>query len=144
YENLSHDMQIVNTYRHDPLRHEKISPNLYLGMLENFESAFKNADKIKIPLLMQLAGDDRVVSRPAAERFFDMVASPIKEINIYVLPHFMKDFTMFFRSKRSFKTLLSWKPNWRANGPTLNGLPLNIRRNETRPCKKCPHKQRFS
>lgn len=83
YENLTRDEAVYKTYDRDPLRHDRISLALYLGMIDTFNSALLNASKIKIPMLMQLAGEDKITSRKAAERFFERVGSQRKDLKVY-------------------------------------------------------------
>lgn len=83
YQRLSQDPEILPTYERDILRHDKISPKVYLGMLESFEFVFKNAKKITLPVLMQLSSKDPVVSRPRAEAFFAEIGSEYKKKLVY-------------------------------------------------------------
>jgi alpha-beta hydrolase superfamily lysophospholipase len=83
YEDLSRDSKVIYGYDHDPLRNDKISLALYFGILESMDLINASAEKINFPLLMQLAGQDRVVSTPAAESFFDRVTSTEKKKIIY-------------------------------------------------------------
>jgi alpha-beta hydrolase superfamily lysophospholipase len=83
YEDLTHDEAVYSTYDRDPLRHDKISLALYLGMIDTFNWVLLNAPKFKIPVFMQLAGEDRITSRKAAERFFERLGSPRKDLKIY-------------------------------------------------------------
>ncbi len=83
YSLLHRDQELLKEYRNDPLRHEKISPRLFLGMTSSFTEAFDHAGEIHQPVLMQLAGVDKIVSTPEAERFFDLLGSKKKEILVY-------------------------------------------------------------
>ncbi len=83
YRDLSRDENQLRAYETDPLRHDKISPRLYLGMLENFEEIPKRAQDIQIPTLMQLAGQDRIVDSHAAQRLFEQMGSELKVLRIY-------------------------------------------------------------
>lgn len=83
YENLSHDPEVVAGYPKDIMRHDKISPALYFGMLETMAEVNNHELHLNVPILMQLAGDDRVVSRVAAEEFFSKIEAEGKKIIIY-------------------------------------------------------------
>lgn len=83
YSVLSHDSEVQSEYRQDKLRHDQVSPTVYLGMLESFGLLNQVASKIKIPTLLQQAGADMVVSRSAAERVYANLASVDKEIRVY-------------------------------------------------------------
>ncbi|MFK8138079.1 MAG: lysophospholipase [Bdellovibrionales bacterium] len=71
FEDLSHDSEIVSTYSKDPLRHDQICPRLYLDFLSSFEYIFEQNVNWKFPVLMQLAGNDKVVSTDASIKFFE-------------------------------------------------------------------------
>jgi alpha-beta hydrolase superfamily lysophospholipase len=84
FENLTHDKEILKSYYSDPFRHDKISSGVYLGMVENMQLLnSQGGPSIKAPLLMQVAGDDLIVSRQASEDFFKTIAAQDKTISIY-------------------------------------------------------------
>ncbi len=81
---LTHDKEIVKSYSSDPFRHDKISSGVYLGMVDSIKAVSeRGGNAISAPFLMQLAGDDQIVSRPASEVFFKTVYSPQKELIVY-------------------------------------------------------------
>ena len=83
YEDLSHDQTIVESYRKDALRHEKIAPTLYLGMLEAMSRAQKQAAQLTAPILIQSAGQDRIVSLEETKHLFANLGSQDKTHLIY-------------------------------------------------------------
>lgn len=83
YEDLHRDPELIKEYRNDPLRHDKISPQVFLGMQAAFAEALQHADELHLPLLVQLAGKEKVVSTLASQKFFDLVGSKKKEIYVY-------------------------------------------------------------
>lgn len=83
YEHLSHDAEIVASYDKDIMRHDKISPALYYGMLETIADVTSHELHMTVPLLMQLAGDDKVVSREASEEFFEKIDAEEKKKIVY-------------------------------------------------------------
>lgn len=83
YSDLVRDEAKQKAYSHDPLRHDKISPAVFLGMLAGFDTAMQGAKSIQIPLLLQHSGDDRIVSPDAAKKFFEKVGSDQKKIIVY-------------------------------------------------------------
>jgi len=83
YSDLTRDETMIRSYEHDPLRHDKISPGLYLGMVDSIERILQNAEKIHWPVLMQLAGHDRIVSTPAAQTLFDRLPNKKNVIHVY-------------------------------------------------------------
>jgi alpha-beta hydrolase superfamily lysophospholipase len=83
YSELIRDHELQKAYDRDPLRHDKISPRLYLGMKEAMEKSAEEASALSLPLLMQLAGKEMIVSTPASEHFFAIAGSAKKKIHIY-------------------------------------------------------------
>jgi alpha-beta hydrolase superfamily lysophospholipase len=83
YEELTRDLERLKHYDTDPLRHDKISPALYLGMLQNCEYVKARADQIKTPILLQAAGKEKIVSLPAIKEFFPQIGSADKKLIIY-------------------------------------------------------------
>jgi alpha-beta hydrolase superfamily lysophospholipase len=83
YDHLTHIEERWKRYPIDPLRHDKISPAMYFGMLEAFDKVTAGADRIKVPTIIQAAGDERIVSRPATEEFFPKIGSEIKKLIVY-------------------------------------------------------------
>lgn len=83
YDKLTHVEERWKKYPNDVLRHDKISPAMYFGMLESFEKVSAGAGRIKIPTLIVAAGDERIVSRPATEAFFPKLGAEKKKLIIY-------------------------------------------------------------
>jgi alpha-beta hydrolase superfamily lysophospholipase len=83
YEDLTRDPERLPGYGQDPLRHDKISPSLYLGMLANIEYVKANADKIATPILIQAAGQEKIVSLAGIREFFPAVGSADKKLTVY-------------------------------------------------------------
>jgi alpha-beta hydrolase superfamily lysophospholipase len=80
---LTRDQSVLAEYPKDPLRHDRISPGVYLGFLETAQIVLEKAQNIKIPTLLQLAGSDPVVSTPTAEQYFTRLGSSIKKKIVY-------------------------------------------------------------
>lgn len=83
YEDVTTDRALLASYATDPLRHDKISPSLYLGMWENIAYVDARAQDLKLPLFLQIAGRERIVSRPAMESFFERAGSAPKKMKAY-------------------------------------------------------------
>lgn len=80
---LTRDLDVIKEFEVDPLRHDVLSSQVYLGFKENFASLPEKANQIKMPTLFQIAEKDEVVSSQAAIQFFDRLASAHKRILIY-------------------------------------------------------------
>ena len=83
YEELTRDAELVKTYYKDPLRHTKFSAPLYLGILDAMESAKIRAHEFTIPLLIQAAGQDKIVDVLATQEIFAKIGSSRKTLKIY-------------------------------------------------------------
>jgi lysophospholipase len=83
YEDLTRDIEKAKKYGSDPLRHDKISPRLFLGMLEGIQFIKEHESEFKWPLLIQLAGQDKICDSNAGIRFHENCSSKIKKIHIY-------------------------------------------------------------
>lgn len=83
YADLSRDPEMLKTYEKDPLRHDKISPALYLGMLETIAYVKTRGAAVSLPTLLQMSGDDRIVSSKESRAFFDLIAAKDKKLLVY-------------------------------------------------------------
>ena len=59
-EYLSHDPDIVEAYRSDPLVHDRITPRMFTELSSAMGLVFQRADRIGVPLLFLLPGGDKV------------------------------------------------------------------------------------
>jgi len=80
---ISHDEEVVRAYLDDPLVHERVTARWFTEFVSAMEAANRSAPEIKLPLLMQLAGDDHLTSVDAAKRFFEAVPSADKTLHVY-------------------------------------------------------------
>ena len=83
YEDLIRDEEKIKTYEADPLRHDKISPRLFLGMLTGMEYIEKHESEFELPMLMQVAGQDPICNPATGIRFYENCASKTKKLQIY-------------------------------------------------------------
>ena len=83
YEDLTRDTEMLKSYEIDPLRHDKISSGVYLGMMENMELVKQNASRLRLPTLIQAAGKEKIVSLPAIQEFFPKLGSIDKKLIVY-------------------------------------------------------------
>lgn len=80
---FSSDPAVLEEYTRDPLRHDQISPGVYIGILKTFETLSNEVNKIHLPTLMQLAGKDSVVSTTASKELFKHIGAKIKKQIVY-------------------------------------------------------------
>jgi len=83
YSDLSRDEKMIQGYSRDNLRHDKISPGLFLGMQAAFKEVADNAAKITIPCLFQISGDDRIVSAEASREVFTHLTNKRNQLLVY-------------------------------------------------------------
>lgn len=83
YSDLTRDEAMLKSYVHDVLRHDKISASVYLGMLNAFTRVRNEASRIESPVLMQLAGHDKIVSTPRSQEIFSLLPNKKNVLEIY-------------------------------------------------------------
>ena len=69
YAATSRDPVVVELFREDPRCHEVMTPRAYTEMVATLPLVSQEQARLAVPLFVALAGDDRIVSTPAAERF---------------------------------------------------------------------------
>ncbi len=83
FDDLVRDQSLVRQYRADPLRHSRISPRLFTGLMATMAEVKSEAAKIQLPTLMQLAGREKIVSTSESEVYFEKLGSKKKELYVY-------------------------------------------------------------
>ena len=82
-KDLTHDKKVLAEFAKDPLRHDRVSPKLYLDMVAYSARVRREGKSVTLPIFMQLSGQDKIVSTKASAEFFETIASSDKEIKIY-------------------------------------------------------------
>ncbi|UYL08812.1 lysophospholipase [Bdellovibrio sp. SKB1291214] len=82
-KSLTSDPEVIREYENDSLRHVKMSPGVFVGMLESWEYCRPRAGEIKKPTLFILPEKDPVCSTAEAMSFYDRLGSKRKELKIY-------------------------------------------------------------
>lgn len=67
---LSQDLNVVRSYRNDPLTHHRITPSLATNMLRAGKWNLQHAAELSCPLLLIHGSADRITSVEASKRFF--------------------------------------------------------------------------
>ena len=80
---LTHDRQMAEEYKNDPLIFRQISVRTLLGLYDNSSRIMDDAGAINVPTLLIAAGSDWVVQLDAQKRFFDGLSSARKEMEVY-------------------------------------------------------------
>ena len=68
---ISHDADQVAAYRQDQLVHNKISARWIVACMTEIEQTGGQAQRIRTPILMQIAGDDRLVAPQQSLAFYE-------------------------------------------------------------------------
>jgi acylglycerol lipase len=68
-EHISHDQEVVEAYRNDPLIHDKISVSLFHSAMSAGKSSLVNAGSLKKPLLLMHGTDDHICSPEGSREF---------------------------------------------------------------------------
>lgn len=80
---ISHDETVVSTYQNDPLVHDRVSARWFTEFLSAMETVNQQAGQMKVPSLLQVAGDDQLVNAEASKLFFEHLAIDDKTLHIY-------------------------------------------------------------
>jgi acylglycerol lipase len=80
---LSHDKQVVRAYGDDPLVHDRVSARWFTEFMRVMEKVGNSAPELKVPILMQLAGDDALTDLNASQKFFDGLTVDDKAVYVY-------------------------------------------------------------
>jgi alpha-beta hydrolase superfamily lysophospholipase len=68
-EHISHDTNVVEKYRKDPLIHDKISLGLFNSAFNAARKALENASDLKLPVLLLHGSDDLICSPEGSKEF---------------------------------------------------------------------------
>lgn len=66
---LSHDMEVVEKYKNDPLVHGKISVSLFTESVAAAKYSLKHASELKVPTLILHGSDDMILSPEGSREF---------------------------------------------------------------------------
>ena len=80
---ISRDKEVVKKYDNDPLRHSKVSARWFTEFLATMEKAHRLAPSMRVPILMQIAGDDHLVDGQASKSFYENLGSEDKALHYY-------------------------------------------------------------
>ena len=103
---LSHDPAVVAAYKNDPLVHAKISARLLRSMLSAIDYCQSHANSMKMPTLMVIAGDDRLVDADGSRRFFPQLAEGRGQLHVY--EGFYHEIFNENDARRPFADLRAW------------------------------------
>ncbi|WP_435015520.1 lysophospholipase [Tundrisphaera sp. TA3] len=76
------DPAMIAAMAADPLRHGRIGPSFFFGMIEAGTGMLGRADQIRLPTLMILGGADPIIDPAASRAFFNQLGSSDKTLQI--------------------------------------------------------------
>ena len=79
---LTHDEERAVAYREDPQIHSTITPRMFTELSGAIETAFRRGDRITVPVLFLLAGEDTVVSTERSLAFARSLAAPSVSVEV--------------------------------------------------------------
>ena len=82
-EDLTADPLALAAIASDPLRHDRISPPLFFGMLDAGRLTIGRAGEIQLPTLMIVGGADSLIDPNVNRSFFDNLGSTDKTFEFY-------------------------------------------------------------
>ena len=80
---ISRDSNVVSAYEDDPLVHDRVSARFFTEFLAAMQSVNQQASTLKVPVLMQVAGQDYVVSADSSKQFFEKLTLQDKALLVY-------------------------------------------------------------
>ena len=82
-EGISHDKQLIEAYRKDPLVHNNISLSLGLDIFDCKTRILSKLRNLKIPVLITHGQADPIVKCSGSRKIYECIGSKEKEIFIY-------------------------------------------------------------
>ncbi len=79
---LTHDEERARDYRDDPVIHSTITPRMFTETASAIELALRRGDRIHVPVLFILAGDDRIVDTRRSLAFARSLPSDDIEVEV--------------------------------------------------------------
>ncbi len=80
---ISHDPKVVSAYETDPRVHDRVSARLFTELLAAMETVHAQASGLTLPILLQVAGDDHLVSARSSLKFFKVLDLDDKTLHVY-------------------------------------------------------------
>ncbi|HLB59374.1 MAG TPA: lysophospholipase [Bdellovibrionota bacterium] len=104
--NLSHDEAICEGYRTDPLVHTRASATFFYELLQEMEIAKDKAPQWTHPIIVQYAGDDRIVDQNATEAICKLI--PPQYLTQIKYDSFFHEIFNEIERQKPINDLISW------------------------------------
>lgn len=82
-DKISHDLEVITQSQSDPLNHALISPRITMFIVTAGEAAIRDAGKLTVPVLVQAAGDDKLVDPDGSKAFAAAAPAGLCTLKIY-------------------------------------------------------------
>lgn len=82
-DRISHDVEVLEEAKSDPLNHALISPRITMFIVDAGEATIRDAGKLTAPVLVQAAGDDKLVDPEGAREFAAAAPRGLCTLKIY-------------------------------------------------------------
>ena len=79
---MTHDAELAKSYDTDPLHFGHITLGWFAAVTAAQASLFRDAFALSVPIFCIAAGDDRAASVDATRRFFEIVGSRERELDV--------------------------------------------------------------
>lgn len=83
YEDTTRNAKVIKDMETDPLRFEMVTPRFGIEGLRASDDGFNSASSIRLPVLLQQAGADKLVDPEKSEEFFGALSSADKTWKLY-------------------------------------------------------------
>lgn len=83
FEDTTRNPKMIKQMETDPLRFEMVTPRFGIEGLKASKDGFDSASSIRIPVLLQQAGADKLVDPEKSKEFFDALSSADKTWKLY-------------------------------------------------------------
>ena len=80
---ISRDPDVVSAYVSDPMVHDRVSARFFTELLAAMETVHHQAADLKVPVLMQVAGDDYLVNAGSSKDFFNSLSVEDRTLLVY-------------------------------------------------------------
>lgn len=103
---LSHDPEIGRSYDADPLVTHDATARWFTEITAAQADLRTRSGRIRVPTLMQVAGDDRIVDAAVSQIIFDRLGAPDKNLTVY--PGLFHEIFNELDKQRVLSDLTSW------------------------------------
>lgn len=107
-DKISHDEEVVRDYENDPLVHSKVSARWFTEFIAAIDNAHHRAGTIKMPVLMQVAGDDYLVNAPSSKEWFGKLSVEDRTLHYYDGNYHENYHEVADRRTQAFSDLEAW------------------------------------